>query len=438
MKKIIGIRHEDKYAMERRCPITPALIERLLKQSDDIEFHVEKSEKRIFKAVEFEDAGALMKEDVRQSDVIFGVKEISDAYFEKAKTYVFFSHVIKGQPYNMPMLKKMMEMECNLIDYEKVEDETGRRLIFFGKYAGLAGMINSLWSLGLRLKEFGYRTCFEKIKQAHSYNSLEEVKKVISEVGFDIIKNGLPQELCPFVVGFTGYGNVSLGAQEIYNLLPVKEISPDELLHMDNNSEMPQNVLYKVVFKEEHIAVPVNKDAKFELQDYYKNPSHYKNAFEQYVPYITVLMNCMYWDAKYPRIITKAFLKDLYNKNPRPKLTVIGDVTCDPDGSIEATHKGTEIEAPIFVYNPYSAKPQMGYKGDGLLIMAVDILPSELPRESSINFSDALAKYIIPIALADYDKDYEELNLPATIKRALILHKGKLTKSFQYIEKYIN
>jgi len=437
MKKIIGIRHEDKYAMERRCPITPLKIEQLLKQTDEIEFHVEKSEKRIFKAQEFEQAGAFIKDDVSHADVIFGVKEISESYFVKNRTYIFFSHVIKGQPYNMPMLKKMMEMGCNLIDYEKVEDETGRRLIFFGKYAGLAGMINSLWSLGLRLKEFGYKTPFENIKQAHTYNSLDEAKEVISKVGFDIIQNGLPSELCPFITGFTGYGNVSAGAQEIYNLLPVKEISPIELLELNKKSGLTKNVLFKVVFKEEHIAVPTDDKKKFDLDDYYKNPSHYKNAFEQYVPHLSLLMNCMYWDAKYPRIITKDFLKELYSNNTRPKLSVIGDVTCDPDGSIEATHKGTEIEDPIFVYNPFTCTPKMGYKGEGLLIMAVDILPSELPRESSINFSNALSKYIIPIALADYSKEYEEINLPAPIKRALILHKGKLTTNYRYIEKFI-
>ena len=119
MKKHIGIRHEDKYAMERRCPITPSLIQKLLTKSNLIEFDVEKSEKRVFKAEEFIIAGAKMMDDVRKSDVIFGVKEMPLDYFEPQKTYVFFSHIIKGQPYNMPMLKKMMELECNLIDYEK-------------------------------------------------------------------------------------------------------------------------------------------------------------------------------------------------------------------------------------------------------------------------------------------------------------------------------
>jgi alpha-aminoadipic semialdehyde synthase len=121
----------------------------------------------------------------------------------------------------------------------------------------------------------------------------------------------------------------------------------------------------------------------------------------------------------------------------RPKLTVIGDVTCDPDGSIECTHKGTEIEDPVFVYNPFTREPAMGFEGDGLLIMAVDILPSELPRESSIAFSNALNPYIEAIAKADYNRPFEELDLPGPIKRAMILHKGELTPDYKYISEYL-
>ncbi len=436
MKKHIGIRHEDKYAMERRCPITPSLISKLLLRSNLIEFDVEKSDKRVFKAEEFIIAGAKMMDDVRKADVIFGVKEMPLDFFEPQKTYVFFSHVIKGQHYNMPILKKMMELECNLIDYEKVEDETGKRLIFFGKYAGLAGMINSLWALGLRLKELGFSTPFEKINQAFTYDSLDDIKKVLSRVGFDIIHYGLPKEISPFVIGFAGYGNVSLGAQEIYNLLPVKEISPEELLALNKRS-LPNNVLYKVVFKEKHLVEPIGKHHIFELQDYYENPQDYKNAFEKFVPHLNVLINCVYWDARYPRLLTKQFLKDHFEKNNTNKLSVIGDISCDPDGSIEATHKGTAIEDPLFVYNPCNGLPSMGHKGEGLLIMAVDILPSELPRESSLAFADALDKYVIPIALAKYDKSFYEIDLPAPIKRGLILLNGKLTPHFQYLEKYL-
>ena len=168
MNNIIGIRHEDKYVMERRVPLTPKHVKYLI-ENQNLEVLVESSPKRIFQDEEFKRAGAVITNDLKKAPVIFGLKEMPESYFENRKTYIFFSHVIKGQEYNMPMLKKMMEKKNNLIDYEKIMDEYGRRLIFFGKYAGLAGMINSLWSLGLRLKHFGIETPFLKIKQSHFY-----------------------------------------------------------------------------------------------------------------------------------------------------------------------------------------------------------------------------------------------------------------------------
>jgi saccharopine dehydrogenase (NAD+, L-lysine forming) len=435
MKPVIGIRHEDKYLMERRTPITPAHAEKLIRQYG-VDIHVETSPKRVFPDREYADAGAKAVKDLKEASVIFGVKEIPAAAFEQDKTYVFFSHVIKGQPYNMPMLAKIMEKGCNLIDYERIVDDQNKRLIFFGKFAGLAGMINSLWSTGQRLKELGYAdNPFLDIKQSQHYADLKAAKNAVSAVGRKIAENGLPSELQPFTIGFTGYGNVSIGAQEIANLLPSKEITPSQLLELRNRKQLPDNIIYKIIFKEEHLSR--KKDGStFELQDYYTHPEKYENDFEQYIPHLSILMNCMYWDTRYPRIVTKKFLKDLYSKG-NPKLTVIGDVTCDPDGSVECTHKGTEIEDPVFVYDPATDKPTMGFKGNGILVMAVDILPSELPMDASQAFADALFPFVKDIATADYDVPTEELALPQAIKKALILHKGKLTPDYKYIQQYL-
>ncbi len=431
----IGIRHEDKYLMERRTPITPAHAKQLI-ENEGLKIVAQTSPKRVFPDTEYLKAGALIEKDLKACDVIFGVKEIPAEAFEEGKTYVFFSHVIKGQPYNMPMLKKMMEKACNLIDYECIVDDQDKRLIFFGKYAGLAGMINSLWSMGQRLKEYGYHdNAFLQIKQAQHYASLMEAKDAVSTAGRHIAENGLPQDLLPLTIGFTGYGNVSAGAQEIANLLPSKEITPEQLLKLKDRKQLPNNLIYKVIFKEEHLSKR-RDGSDFELPDYYANPDLYENDFEQYIPHLSILMNCMYWDTRYPRIVTKEYLKDLYGKG-RPKLTVIGDVTCDPDGSVECTHKGTAIEDPVFVYDPITGNPTMGFKGHGILVMAVDILPSELPRDASITFADALFPFIKAIAETDYSAPYETLNLPAAIKKALILHMGKLTPGYEYINQYL-
>lgn len=430
----IGIRYEDKYVMERRVALVPEHIKELIGKG--LKFEVVSSAKRIFKDEEFEEVGAELVNEVSDSSVIIGVKEMPIDFFEDRKTYIFFSHTIKGQSYNMPLLRQMMAKNVNLIEYERIVNEKNQRLIFFGRFAGLAGMINSFWSVGQRWKELGVLTPFLELKQTHKYNSLDEAKEAIAKVAAEIKNGGLPCELEPMVVGLTGYGNASKGAQEILDMFPVKEVSPEELPTIFSEGHKPDSLIYKVVFKEKDLSEPLDPDKKFVLQEYYDHPELFKSKFEQYIPHMTILMNCMYWDDKYPRIVTKDYLEDLYEKG-NPKLVVIGDITCDPNGSIECTYKGTEIEDPVFVYDPFTRKPTMGFKGDGILIMAVDILPSELPRESSQTFSDALIDFMPEIAAADFNVAFDELKLPYPIKRALILHNGKLTPEYQYLKKYI-
>ncbi|MDP2423697.1 MAG: bifunctional lysine ketoglutarate reductase /saccharopine dehydrogenase family protein [Bacteroidales bacterium] len=436
MSIFIGIRHEDKYKMERRAPLTPSHVARLIKEKK-LDFIVQASPKRVFTDREYLDAGARVADNLNDCNVILGVKEMPLSFFEPGKTYVFFAHVIKGQSYNMPMLKKMMELKCNLIEYERIVDEQGKRLIFFGKYAGLAGMINSLWSLGQRLNRQGIDTPFLKIGQAHTYHSLAEAKEVISGVGQEIAEKGLPEQFLPLTIGFTGYGNVSIGAQEIAGLLPIKEISPEKLISLSDRAHLPNNLIYKIVFKEKDLSEPIDPQASFTLHDYYTHPENYRNQFEKYIPHLTLLMNCMYWDDRYPRIVTKDYIERLYTWG-EPKLKAIGDITCDADGSIECTHKGTEIEEPVFVYDPFARKPVVGFEGKGILVMAVDILPSELPRDSSYGFADALMPFVKAISQADYDASLDDIDLPHAIKKALILHKGELTPSYKYIEKYLH
>lgn len=430
----IGIRYEDKYVMERRVALVPDHVKALIDKG--LEFEIVKSAKRVFKDDEFEEVGATLVDEVVDASVIIGVKEMPIDFFEDRKTYIFFSHTIKGQAYNMPLLKQMMSKKVNLIEYERIVNEKNQRLIFFGRYAGLAGMINSFWSVGQRWKEFGVLTPFLELKQTHKYNSLDEAREAIAKVAKEIKSGGLPRELEPMVVGLTGYGNVSQGAQEILDMFPVKEISPDELVKIFSVGHKPNSLFYKVVFKEEDLSEPIDSNKNFELQEYYNHPELFKSKFEQYIPHLTILMNCMYWDDRYPIIVTKDYLEKLYEKG-NPKLIVIGDVTCDPDGSIECTHKGTEIEDPVFVYDPFTRKPTMGFKGDGILVMAVDILPSELPREASQTFSDALVGFMPEIANTDFNVSTEELKLPFAIKKALILHNGELTPDYQYLNQYI-
>ncbi len=435
MRYPLGIRHEDKYEQERRSPLTPEVVRRLIRE-ENLSITVESSEQRIFADREYREAGARVAPDLADCPTIFGVKEIPVDALEQGKTYVFFSHVTKGQPYNMPMLKRMMELECNHIDYERISDDKGRRLIFFGRFAGLAGMIDSLWSLGERWARAGYETPFSAIQQSLRYSSLAEAKAAVAEAGRCMAAEGLPEALGPVTLGFTGYGNVSKGAQEMAELLPLKRVAPADLLSLERDGNADRRSIYASVFEEKDL-VERTDGHPFDLTDYYENPQAYRPVFHRYLPHLTVLMNCMYWDERYPRIVTRDDVRRLSREGPL-KLTVIGDITCDPGGSIEIMHRSTTIEDPVYVVDPRSLESRPGFDGDGILVMAVDILPSELPRDSSEAFSEALSPFVRAIAEADFSKPTEAIGLPDPLRKALILHRGRLTPEYADLASFVS
>ncbi len=433
--KRIAIRDEDKYAMERRSALTPIHAQRIINKHK-IQIDVLHSKKRAFTDEEFLEKGCNIVDNLDEQRIIFGIKEVPIERIAYNKTYIIFSHVIKGQAHNMPMLKKFMENKCNLIDYECIVDDNNKRLIFFGRYAGLAGTINTLWAFGLRMKHLGIKTPFEKLTQTHTYFSLSDAIKTLKDIGKEIETNGLPKELLPLTIAITGYGNVSKGAQEILNYLPTIEITPEELLLLKEKNTYSNKHIYKIVFHEKHIAK--HKDGlAFNLNDFFTTPSNFTSNFNQYIPHLSILLNCMYWDDRYDRLLTKDHIEHLYTAD-NLRLHVIGDITCDPNGSIEFTHMGTDIDNPIFVYHPITRQPTFGHKGEGIVLMTVDILPSELPRDASSAFADALEPFVNDIASCNFSTDYDNLNLPSPIKKALILHNGKLTPKYKYIQAYLD
>lgn len=435
MTNRVGIRREDMYQWERRVPLIPQDT-RELAQNHAIEIVVQSSQKRVFTNEEYRGAGIAVSNDLSGCSVIFGIKEIPIATFEEGKTYVFFSHTIKGQSYNMPMLRRMLELGCTLIDYEKVTDENGRRLIFFGNYAGLAGMIETLWALGRRLSWEGIRTPFDAVDRALDYANLAAAKDAIRQVGKQIADEGLPEPIVPLVVGFAGYGNVSRGAQEILDLLPVREIAVEDLPSLTKGEIPSKHTIYKVVFKEEHIAEPITTGRPFDLQEYYDHPERYRGVFERHIPYLDVLMNCLYWEPIYPRLLSKGTVRNMY-ADGQPRLRVIGDISCDVEGAIECTIKATEPDNPVYVYDPIADRAIDGIEGNGPVIMAVEILPSELPREASAYFSGILKDYVPAIARADFPRNLESCGLPAPIRRAVIAYRGELTPDYRYIERHL-
>jgi alpha-aminoadipic semialdehyde synthase len=433
-RPLVAIRREDKNIWERRAPVIPEQVGTLIGEHG-LEFAVQHSDIRTFRDEEFEEVGATVRRDVADCPLVLGVKEMPLDFFRAGGTYVFFSHVIKGQPHNMPMLARLMELGCSLIEYEKITDDAGRRLVFFGRFAGIAGMVDTLAGLGRRLFALGIETPFARARLSHVYGRVDLARAAVAGVGRDIVKSGLPPELVPFIVGVTGYGHVAKGAWEMLDALGATEVEPHDLPALAADGD-PRTV-YRVMFREEHTVEPAQLGHRFDLKEYYAKPELYRSRFEEHLPYLSVLANCIYWDARYPRLVTRDWLKAQFAGGKRPRLVAIGDISCDIDGSVEATVKATDPGDPFFVYDPHTGTARSGVEGPGMMVMAVDNLPCEVPFDSSREFGEALMPYIPAIARTDFSLPLERLDLPGPIRRALVLHRGRLTPEFAYLEKHL-
>lgn len=436
----LGIRREDKNRWERRAPLAPIHVKQLVEKG--IKVLVQPSTLRTFSDKQYQDAGAVIEEDLSTASTIVAVKEVPMELLMNDKTYIFFSHTIKAQQYNMEMLDDIISKNIRLIDYEAITDAEGKRLVRFGKFAGYAGMIDTLHALGDRLLALGHSTPFLHIGLSYCYSSLEAAKDAIRALGEEIANYGIPAEMAPFTFVFTSEGNVSRGAQEIFKLLPHKMLTPDEMVDLVKNKDKADtHMVYGTVVTAEDYIVPNDSSAKFTKGEYYKNPSKFhSNFFERYADSISVLMNCMYWDSRFPRLISSDQISDLVESG-KSRLIAIGDISCDPQGSIEFLVKTTSIDQPLFIYNPItrechdiSTDHDYIYK-DGVLFCAVDNFPTEFPKEATKHFGDHLLQFIEGVVKSDITKPFAEQNdLPAEIHKAVITAHKSLTPKFQYIK----
>ncbi len=430
MSAKIGIIAEHKPG-EGRIPLTPSQIVHLLQENPELSITVQPSTQRTFADDEFESSNINMSSDLSHANLVMAVKEIDVKDIHSGQAYLYFSHTIKGQDYNMPMLQHILDVGATLLDYELIRDSQDRRLVFFGRHAGLAGMVNTLWSYGQRLKVLGIDSPFLQIRQAQDYKDLEEINISLQILGTEISR--WMADKPAVVIGVTGYGNVSKGAQEILDNLPMTHITPEELLNA--NLEHYTGQLIQVVFEEKDMFEPIDPQGVFDLQDYFDHPEKYQAKFNPYLSQMNILVNCIYWDTPYPRLITTDEIKSHYKVNP--SLLVVGDITCDIDGAIQFNTGSTLSPDPSFVYDVETGERKMGFQGTGPVVMAVDNLPTELPREASEVFGEALMPFVVAMAGCDYSKSFELLELPPEVKKAVIAHGGELAPDFDYLKKYL-
>jgi alpha-aminoadipic semialdehyde synthase len=431
---VIGIRREDKNRFERRVPLSPAQVRRLVDQG--IRVLVQPSNIRCWTDDEYVEAGASIAEDLSPASTILAVKEVPAALLIPERTYLFFSHTIKAQPHNMPLLDSILAAKIRLIDYEKITDANNQRLVRFGPYAGYAGTIDLLAALGDRLLAKGYSTPFLYCSFARTYRSLDDARDAIRNVGKIIERIGISEALCPFVVGVTSRGSVAQAALEILQLLPHKFVSPTDLPALHASSVKDRRCVYICIAEAEHMVERKdNPTAPFDKKHYYATPSAYEPIFhDRVLPYFSVLVNCMYWDPRFPRLVTTRQAQDLMRAD-RLKLWAIADISCDPQGSVEFFVHATTIDDPTYVYDVMHQRETKDITHDGILFLGVDHLPAELPFQASEFFGESLFPFIAAIAKSDASLPYEQQanELPAPVYKAVMTSHGSLTPPFQYI-----
>ncbi|VFQ88724.1 unnamed protein product [Cuscuta campestris] len=270
------------------------------------------------------------------------------------RAYAFFSHTHKAQKENMPLLDEILAKRVSLFDYERFDGGQKNRIIAFGKFAGLAAMIDILSGLGKRYLNLGYSTPFLSLGSAYMYTSVASAKSAVISVAEEIATHGLPSGICPIVFSFTGAGNASVAAQDIFKLLPHRMVEPNKLLDLFEKGITRHKASLNRVFQVYGCIITskdmvAHKDATkaFDKGDYYAHPENYNPIFhEKIAPYVSVIVNCMYWEKHFPRLLSTLQLQDLARKGS--PIVAISDLTCDIRGSIEIVNQTTSFDSPFF------------------------------------------------------------------------------------------
>lgn len=443
--RVVGVLHESGSKWERRAPLTPSHCARLLHNVGRIDgvdrIVVQPCTKRIHPDAQYEDVGCEISEDLSECGLILGIKQPKLENILPDRAYAFFSHTHKAQPENMPLLDKVLSQRVSLYDYELIVGENGKRLLAFGEYAGRAGMIDFLRVLGERFLNLGYSTPFLSLGSSYMYSSLSASKGAIIAVGEEIAASGLPYAISPLVFVFTGAGKVSQGAQEILRLLPHTFVDPSELHKLIESTKNAPNSSKGSKFSRQNFQVyacnvtskdmvaPKDPSKHFDKDDYYAHPEHYYPVFhEKIAPYATCIVNCMYWEKRFPRLLTNQQMKELkINFN---RLVGVADITCDIGGSIECLKRATPIECPFFRYDPLTGSYYEDMNGEGVIFLAVDNLPTEVAKEATKYFGDVLSQFLSSMASSKGPED-----LSSAIRKACIAHKGELTPLYGYIKR---
>lgn len=394
-----GIIREGKIPADKRVVFSPQALLAFKNNYPQATFTVQPSSIRTFSDDEYRSLGFEVSDNLDDCDVLFGVKEVPVDDLLPNKTYFFFSHTIKKQPYNKKLLQTCLERNIRLIDHETLVDANGSRLIGFGKYAGIVGAYNTFRAFGIKYELFN-------LPKAETLNSQK-----------DLVERLNRPYIPPVKIVLTGTGKVAMGAKEILDAMKIKKVTVDKFL----NSEFDEPVYVQIDLHEYYRRI----DGKpSDRNDFKLHPEAYESDFEKFAQVADIFIAGHFYKEGSPKILTKEMLNHAKNT-----IKVIGDVSCDIGGPIDATLRASTIEEPIYGYYPRENSEVSIDHPAAVVVMAVDNLPCELPKDASVGFGEIFLEKIVPSFFND-DAD-------GILKRATICENGKLTEKFSYLEDFV-
>ena len=395
----IGLIKERKSPADNRVAFTPeqcALIQQIY---NDIEIVVEPSDTRCFADEDYEASGIELSDDLSNCDILIGIKEVPVDHLIPNKTYLFFSHTKKKQPYNQKLMRALVKKNIRMIDYECLTHEDGQRILGFGLYAGIVGAHNGLMAYG---KKFG----LYELPRAYELKSFKDLAKYYETLKLPNVK-----------IAITGSGKVAAGVLEIMAQLDIESIEPQDII--DKEFAYPVYTYLKG-----HTLYRRKDDLSFGRDDFHHHPEDYECLFKPYLSHTDILMNGIYWDQHIERLFEKEDVQQ-----PDFKIDVIADITCDVNGSVPINIGASTIAEPVYGIHKKTLERTAPYlpTNDTVDMMAVDNLPNELPRDASQYFGVHLEKYVLKELLKEGS---------ALIHRATICKEGKLTDTYEYLSDY--
>jgi hypothetical protein len=393
----IGLLREGKNPPDSRVALTPAQCKWLQKSFEQVQIVVQPSSTRCFSDLEYQRAGVSMQEDLSDCEYIFGIKEVPIDQLIEQKTYLFFSHTKKLQPYNQALFRDVIKKRIRLIDYECLEHEDGQRIIGFGFFAGVVGAHNGMMAYGKRTKSFN-------LGRVYKQRSFRE-----------LIHSYFGLKIPPVKIAVTGSGRVAHGILEVMNLMGIHEVEPSDYLKRQYSYPVYTHLKGADLFQ--------NKlTGGYDREEFHAHHERYKTRFKPYAYVTDILMNGIYWEQGMERLFEKEDVSD-----PRFRIVTIADISDDANGSVPINLGDQSIEDPLYGVDRTTFAKTAPYLPESVDVMAVGNLPNELPRDASRYFGEQLIKYI----LEDLFKGGSPL-----IEKATLTKEGQLSPYYAYMRSY--